>query len=51
MCLENKLVCDFKLAANVVGVESGSLCMMLTDQQSRNGICGIGSGWQLVGLS
>ena len=25
MCLEDELVCGFKLAANVVGVELGSL--------------------------
>ena len=30
--LEDKLVCSFKLAADMVWVESGSLCMTLTDQ-------------------
>ena len=32
--LVDKLVCSFKLAADVSGVESGSLCMTLTDQHS-----------------
>ena len=36
--LEDKLVCSFKLVPMWSGMESGTLCMTLTDQHSWKGI-------------